>query len=202
MVLLVKPQFEAGRSEVSKGKGVITDPEVHARVRDEVGEALVASGCTVVGWTESPLKGADGNVEFLVHVGSASRGGDVSVDRNRRSSPITNATRSGPRRRGARVVRDQGSGRVGRPARCGGDRPAGACRSSADRRGRPRAQPRRRRHDAAQRAAARRCGGAVARREPRCPRIPDRGRVRRHGERARTIRRRCGSTASGSSTSG
>ena len=67
MVLLVKPQFEAGRSEVSKGKGVITDPEVHARVRDEVGAALVASGCRVVAWTESPLKGADGNVEYLVH---------------------------------------------------------------------------------------------------------------------------------------
>jgi 23S rRNA (cytidine1920-2'-O)/16S rRNA (cytidine1409-2'-O)-methyltransferase len=67
MVLLVKPQFEAGRSEVSKGKGVITDPDVHARVRDEVGAALVGSGCSVIGWTESPLKGADGNVEYLVH---------------------------------------------------------------------------------------------------------------------------------------
>ncbi len=67
MVLLVKPQFEAGRSEVSKGKGVITDPAVHARVRDEVSAALSSSGCTVAGWTESPLKGADGNVEFLVY---------------------------------------------------------------------------------------------------------------------------------------
>ncbi|MET0908648.1 MAG: TlyA family RNA methyltransferase [Ilumatobacteraceae bacterium] len=67
MVLLVKPQFEAGRAEVSKGKGVITDPVVHARVRDEVEAALVGAGCTVVGWTESPLRGADGNVEYLVH---------------------------------------------------------------------------------------------------------------------------------------
>ncbi len=67
MVLLVKPQFEAGRAEVSKGKGVITDPDVRARVRDEVGSALVAAGCAVVGWTESPIRGADGNVEYLVH---------------------------------------------------------------------------------------------------------------------------------------
>ena len=70
MVLLVKPQFEAGRAEVSKGKGVITDPDVHARVRDEVGEALESAGCRVLGWTESPLRGADGNVEYLVHAAS------------------------------------------------------------------------------------------------------------------------------------
>ena len=67
MVLLVKPQFEAGRREVSRGRGVVTDPAIHARVRDEVAEALVGSGCTVEGWTTSPITGADGNVEFLVH---------------------------------------------------------------------------------------------------------------------------------------
>lgn len=68
MVLLVKPQFEAGRTEVSRGRGVISDPAVWARVRDEVSDALVTAGCTVVGWTESPITGADGNHEFLVHV--------------------------------------------------------------------------------------------------------------------------------------
>lgn len=67
MVLLVKPQFEAGRREVDKGRGVITDPAVHERVREEVGAALVAAGCEVVDWTTSPITGADGNVEFLVH---------------------------------------------------------------------------------------------------------------------------------------
>jgi 23S rRNA (cytidine1920-2'-O)/16S rRNA (cytidine1409-2'-O)-methyltransferase len=84
MVLLVKPQFEAGRSEVSKGKGVISDPVVHARVRVEVGAALVASGSSVVAWKESPLKGADGNVEYLVHARAPSasvRPGQVSVTR-------------------------------------------------------------------------------------------------------------------------
>jgi 23S rRNA (cytidine1920-2'-O)/16S rRNA (cytidine1409-2'-O)-methyltransferase len=67
MVLLVKPQFEAGRREVGRGKGVVTDPAVHERVRGEVADALLAAGCDVVGWTTSPITGADGNTEFLVH---------------------------------------------------------------------------------------------------------------------------------------
>jgi 23S rRNA (cytidine1920-2'-O)/16S rRNA (cytidine1409-2'-O)-methyltransferase len=67
MVLLVKPQFEAGKAEVSRGRGVVTDPKVHARVRDEVAAACRGAGCEVVGWTESPITGADGNVEFLIH---------------------------------------------------------------------------------------------------------------------------------------
>jgi 23S rRNA (cytidine1920-2'-O)/16S rRNA (cytidine1409-2'-O)-methyltransferase len=66
MVLLVKPQFEAGRSEVDRGRGIITDPKIHDRVRDEIGAALVAAGCAVIGWTDSPITGADGNREFLV----------------------------------------------------------------------------------------------------------------------------------------
>lgn len=67
MVLLVKPQFEAGRAEVSKGRGVIVDPAVHERVRAEIGAALIDAGCDVAGWTDSPIEGADGNREFLVH---------------------------------------------------------------------------------------------------------------------------------------
>ena len=71
MVLLVKPQFEAGRQEVDRGRGIITDPAIHERVRAEIGEALVAAGCDVVGWTDSPITGADGNREFLVHATTA-----------------------------------------------------------------------------------------------------------------------------------
>ncbi|MEX2627541.1 MAG: TlyA family RNA methyltransferase [Ilumatobacteraceae bacterium] len=67
MVLLVKPQFEAGRVEVARGRGVVHDPVVWARVRGEVEHALVDAGCAVLGWTDSPLLGADGNREFLVH---------------------------------------------------------------------------------------------------------------------------------------
>lgn len=67
LVLLVKPQFEAGRVEVAKGHGVITDPAIHDRVRGEVHAALEINGCTVHGWTDSPITGGDGNREFLVH---------------------------------------------------------------------------------------------------------------------------------------
>jgi len=67
MVLLVKPQFEAGRAEVSRGRGVITDPAIWERVRTEVAQSLENARCTVAGWTDSPIKGADGNREFLVH---------------------------------------------------------------------------------------------------------------------------------------
>jgi 23S rRNA (cytidine1920-2'-O)/16S rRNA (cytidine1409-2'-O)-methyltransferase len=67
LVLLVKPQFEAGKAEVDRGSGVIRDPLVHQRVCDEVSAALIAQGCDVLGWTESPITGAQGNREFLVH---------------------------------------------------------------------------------------------------------------------------------------
>lgn len=79
LVLLVKPQFEAGRTEVSKGRGIVTDPEIHRRVREEIDAALVEAGCTVHGWTTSPITGADGNVEFLVHATTPPRmaGSDV-----------------------------------------------------------------------------------------------------------------------------
>jgi len=68
MVLLVKPQFEAGRAEVSRGRGVIDDPEIWTRVRSEVAAAVIEHGGEVVGWTESPITGADGNHEFLLHL--------------------------------------------------------------------------------------------------------------------------------------
>jgi 23S rRNA (cytidine1920-2'-O)/16S rRNA (cytidine1409-2'-O)-methyltransferase len=67
MVLLVKPQFEAGRVEVSRGRGVITDPAIWQRVQEEISQILAGSGCEVAGWTDSPITGADGNREFLVH---------------------------------------------------------------------------------------------------------------------------------------
>ena len=71
MVLLVKPQFEAGRAEVSRGRGVITDPTIWDRVRSEITDAMVAAGCEVMAWTTSPITGAEGNREFLVHARAA-----------------------------------------------------------------------------------------------------------------------------------
>ena len=67
LVLLVKPQFEAGRAEVSKGRGVVRDPEVHQRVLDEVRAAVAAEGAAMMDVMPSPITGADGNVEFLAH---------------------------------------------------------------------------------------------------------------------------------------
>ena len=67
VVLLVKPQFEAGREEAARGRGVITDPVIWRRVLGEVAGALVAAGAAIMGAMASPLTGADGNVELLLH---------------------------------------------------------------------------------------------------------------------------------------
>jgi 23S rRNA (cytidine1920-2'-O)/16S rRNA (cytidine1409-2'-O)-methyltransferase len=66
-LVLVKPQFEAGREEVGKG-GVVRDPEVHRRVLREVVEAALGWGATAVGVVDSGLPGPKGNREFFVHL--------------------------------------------------------------------------------------------------------------------------------------
>ena len=66
LIVLVKPQFEAGRDEVGKG-GVVRDPAVHARVVEEVAATASALGLTRVGTTASPITGTEGNREFFVH---------------------------------------------------------------------------------------------------------------------------------------
>ncbi|HEX6230435.1 MAG TPA: TlyA family RNA methyltransferase, partial [Actinomycetota bacterium] len=71
VVLLVKPQFEAGRGSV--GHGVVRDPRVWARALGDVRTACIASGLAPVAVMASPLRGPAGNVEFLLH---AVRGGD------------------------------------------------------------------------------------------------------------------------------
>ncbi|MGN6278542.1 MAG: TlyA family RNA methyltransferase [Sphingomonas sp.] len=64
-LVLVKPQFEAGREEVGKG-GVVRNPAVHTRVCDEVAAWFVQQGWRVVGVDQSPITGPEGNVEFLL----------------------------------------------------------------------------------------------------------------------------------------
>lgn len=76
LVLLVKPQFEAGRREVNRGAGVIRDPDIWSRVCDEIAECLVDHGCSVRGWIESPIVGAKGNREFLVVAQAAPPSGE------------------------------------------------------------------------------------------------------------------------------
>ncbi|MEO5611344.1 MAG: TlyA family RNA methyltransferase [Sphingomicrobium sp.] len=65
LVALIKPQFEAGRDEVGKG-GVVRDSEVHQRVCDAAAEWVASHGWRVVGVTESPITGPEGNKEFLL----------------------------------------------------------------------------------------------------------------------------------------
>ncbi len=65
LIALVKPQFEAGRAEVGKG-GVVRDPAVHQRVCDEAAAWVAAQGWAVVGITQSPITGPEGNKEFLL----------------------------------------------------------------------------------------------------------------------------------------
>ena len=64
-LVLVKPQFEAGRAEVGKG-GVVRDPAVHARVCAAVADWFEGQGWRVEGITPSPITGPEGNVEFLL----------------------------------------------------------------------------------------------------------------------------------------
>lgn len=65
LVALIKPQFEVGREEVGKG-GVVRDPDLHARVCDEVRGWIEGLGWEVQGIVESPITGPQGNVEFLI----------------------------------------------------------------------------------------------------------------------------------------
>ncbi len=74
-VLLVKPQYEAGRARVGR-RGIVRDPQVHAAVLREVVAGLDECGLGVGAVVPSPLRGADGNVEFLVHA----RRGRATVD--------------------------------------------------------------------------------------------------------------------------
>jgi 23S rRNA (cytidine1920-2'-O)/16S rRNA (cytidine1409-2'-O)-methyltransferase len=70
VVALVKPQFEAGREEVGR-KGIVRDPAVHARVVERVTAAAASVGLSRAGLVPSPITGAEGNVEFLMHLRQA-----------------------------------------------------------------------------------------------------------------------------------
>lgn len=72
LVLLVKPQFEAGRvtagrAALSRGKGVVRDPAIWLHTLRAVASSLVDCGAAIIGAMPSPLRGAAGNAEFLLH---------------------------------------------------------------------------------------------------------------------------------------
>ena len=67
MVCLIKPQFEAGREKVGK-KGVVRDPKVHMEVIDKVLVFAREMGFCILNLDFSPIKGPEGNIEYLVHI--------------------------------------------------------------------------------------------------------------------------------------
>src|SRR5574341_328436 len=69
IIALVKPQFEAGKKDASRGKGVIRDPEIHRQILLDVLASAQSEGFGINGLIKSPLLGPKGNTEFLVWLG-------------------------------------------------------------------------------------------------------------------------------------
>ncbi len=67
MVCLIKPQFEAGREKVGK-KGVVRDPQVHVEVIEKVLKIAQDAGFEVLGLSWSPIRGPEGNIEYLMYI--------------------------------------------------------------------------------------------------------------------------------------
>lgn len=101
LIALVKPQFEAGKSAVTKARGVVRDTKTHERVVKSICDfaSTELDGCAVVGQLESPILGGDGNREFLLALAPA---GAVSVAAPRAAPPPDDA--SAPVDSGAAVV--------------------------------------------------------------------------------------------------
>ena len=66
-VCLIKPQFEAGREKVGK-KGVVRDQSVHREVIEKIRNFSLENGFSVLGLTYSPVKGPEGNIEYLIYL--------------------------------------------------------------------------------------------------------------------------------------
>jgi 23S rRNA (cytidine1920-2'-O)/16S rRNA (cytidine1409-2'-O)-methyltransferase len=82
LVVLVKPQFEAGRVEASRGRGVIRSPEVWRDVLGSVASAFAGAGTGIMGAMASPIRGRSGNAEFFLHLRrGAGAPDDRSLDR-------------------------------------------------------------------------------------------------------------------------
>lgn len=78
MVCLIKPQFEAGREKVGK-KGVVREPSVHMEVIRKVMDFADLVGFAILGLTFSPIKGPEGNIEYLIYLQKDERAGGTEV---------------------------------------------------------------------------------------------------------------------------
>ena len=81
LVALIKPQFEAGKDEVGK-KGIIKDPKIHIKVINKVVDFAKGVGFYVVGIEYSPIKGQNGNIEYLIYLSKEQNlsGEDVDIE--------------------------------------------------------------------------------------------------------------------------
>jgi len=79
MVCLVKPQFEAGREHVNK-KGVVKDEKIHVRVLREIIKMAEETGFYVKDLTYSPIKGPEGNIEYLIYISKEKMNQGISVN--------------------------------------------------------------------------------------------------------------------------
>lgn len=79
MVCLIKPQFEAGREKVGK-KGVVREKSVHEEVIHKVIDFAVSIGFVVLNLEYSPIKGPEGNIEYLVYIKKAETGSASEID--------------------------------------------------------------------------------------------------------------------------
>lgn len=78
VLCLIKPQFEAGKENVGK-KGVVRDPAIHQMVLQRFVELAHSLSFTILGLTFSPVKGPEGNIEFLAHL-TLSDEADIAID--------------------------------------------------------------------------------------------------------------------------
>ena len=84
MVMLIKPQFEAGREKVGK-KGVVRDPAVHEEVIEKIYDFVNSQGLKIHGLDFSPVKGPEGNIEYLIYINAD---GDESISKDCVSSVV------------------------------------------------------------------------------------------------------------------
>lgn len=98
MVCLIKPQFEAGKEKVGK-KGVVRDPKVHEEVVHRIIDFVNIAGFDVLHLDYSPIKGPEGNIEYLVHISK-------NPEANERVAELTEADGE----KTLKVVEEQGDG--------------------------------------------------------------------------------------------
>lgn len=79
VVCLIKPQFEAGREKVGK-KGVVREKSTHIEVIEKISDFAVESGFAILGLDYSPIKGPEGNIEYLIHLKTSNEGYEHNSD--------------------------------------------------------------------------------------------------------------------------